>query len=56
MEDVAHKVPDETWEDPSQHDVEQALASLILEIAATNAWDQLNLSTTRRLWTSPLPS
>jgi AhpD family alkylhydroperoxidase len=38
-------VPDEVWERAARHYDEQALASLLIEIAAINVWNRLNVAT-----------
>jgi alkylhydroperoxidase family enzyme len=38
-------VPDDIWEQASRHYDEQALASLIIEIALVNVWNRFNVTT-----------
>jgi alkylhydroperoxidase family enzyme len=38
-------VPDEIWEQAAEHYDEQALASLIIEIASINVWNRFNVAT-----------
>src|SRR5213078_2090405 len=40
LSDRADPVPDDIWEEASRHYDEQALASLIIEIAAINVWNR----------------
>lgn len=43
--DRADPVPDVVWEEASRHYDEPALAALILEIALTNFWNRVNVTT-----------
>jgi len=43
--DRAEGVPDEIWSEAARHYDEAALASLVVEIAAINAWNRLNVAT-----------
>jgi AhpD family alkylhydroperoxidase len=43
--DKADPVPDEIWDDAAKHYDEQGLASLVLNIAAINVWNRLNVTT-----------
>jgi alkylhydroperoxidase family enzyme len=45
LSDRADPVPDELWEEASRQYDEQALASLIIEIALVNVWNRFNVST-----------
>ena len=45
LSDRADPVPDDIWEQASRHYDEQALASLIIEIAAINVWNRFNVTT-----------
>jgi AhpD family alkylhydroperoxidase len=45
MADKADAVPDEVWEAAAKHYDEQALAALVVHIAAINAWNRLNVIT-----------
>ena len=45
LSDRADPVPDEVWEDATRHYDEQALAALVIEIAAINTWNRLNVTT-----------
>jgi AhpD family alkylhydroperoxidase len=45
LSDRADPVPDELWEQASEHYDEQALASLIIEIASINVWNRFNVAT-----------
>jgi alkylhydroperoxidase family enzyme len=38
-------VSDDVWEEAARHYDEEALASLVLSIAAINAWNRLNVTT-----------
>lgn len=42
--DSPDPVPDEVWDEASRHYDEQALASLLLEIAQINVWNRLNVA------------
>jgi AhpD family alkylhydroperoxidase len=44
LSDRADPVPDDIWEQASRHYDEQALASLIIEIALVNVWNRLNVT------------
>jgi AhpD family alkylhydroperoxidase len=43
LSDRADAVPDEIWEGAKRHYDEQALAALLIQIAAINAWNRLNV-------------
>jgi AhpD family alkylhydroperoxidase len=45
LSDRPDPVPDAVWEDAARHFDEAALAALILEIAAVNVWNRLNVAT-----------
>ncbi len=45
LSDRPDPVPDDVWNDASQHYDEQALAALILSIATTNVFNRLNVTT-----------
>jgi alkylhydroperoxidase family enzyme len=45
LSDRADPVPDDIWEQASQHYDEQALSSLIIEIALINVWNRFNVTT-----------
>jgi AhpD family alkylhydroperoxidase len=45
LSDRSDPVPDELWDEVARHYDEQALAALILEIAAVNLWNRLNVPT-----------
>jgi alkylhydroperoxidase family enzyme len=45
LSDRSDPVPDEIWEDTARHYDDAALASLVLSIAAINAWNRLNVTT-----------
>jgi AhpD family alkylhydroperoxidase len=45
LSDRNDPVPDDIWEQASRHYDEQALASLIIEIALVNVWNRFNVST-----------
>jgi len=45
LSDRADPVPDEIWNEAARHYDEPALAALIVTIAATNAWNRLNVTT-----------
>jgi AhpD family alkylhydroperoxidase len=42
LSDRADPVPDEIWEQAAEHFDEQALASLLIEIATINVWNRFN--------------
>jgi AhpD family alkylhydroperoxidase len=42
LSDRADPVPDEIWEQAAEHYDEQALASLLIEIATINVWNRFN--------------
>lgn len=44
LSDRADPVPDEIWEQASRHYDEQALASLVIEIALINVWNRINVT------------
>jgi AhpD family alkylhydroperoxidase len=44
LSDRADAVPDDIWEQASRHYDQQALASLIIEIAAINVWNRFNVA------------
>jgi AhpD family alkylhydroperoxidase len=44
LSDRADPVPDDIWEEASRHYDEQALASLIIEIALVNVWNRFNVT------------
>ena len=48
LSDRADPVPDAIWAEAARHYDERALASLVVSIAAINAWNRLNV-TTRQL-------
>jgi AhpD family alkylhydroperoxidase len=48
ISDQADPVPDRIWDDAERHFDEQQLAALLIEIAAINTWNRLNV-TTRQL-------
>jgi AhpD family alkylhydroperoxidase len=43
--DKADAVPDEIWDQAAEHYDEQALAALLIEIAAINVWNRFNVAT-----------
>ena len=45
LSDREDPVPDEVWEEAARHYDEVELASLVLSIAAINAWNRLNVIT-----------
>lgn len=45
LSDRSDPVPDDVWEEAARHYDEQALASLVVEIAVINAWNRLNVTT-----------
>jgi AhpD family alkylhydroperoxidase len=45
LSDRADPVPDEVWEEATRHYDEQALSSLLIEIASINVWNRLNVAT-----------
>ena len=45
LSDRADPVPDDIWEQAAEHYDEQALAALIIEIAAINVWNRFNVAT-----------
>ena len=44
ISDRPDPVPDEIWDDAARHYDEQALAALVVEIAAINTWNRLNVA------------
>jgi AhpD family alkylhydroperoxidase len=45
LSDRADPVPDEVWDEAARHYDERQLAALIIEIAAINTWNRLNVTT-----------
>ena len=45
LSDRPDPVSDDVWEEAARHYDEEALASLVLSIAAINAWNRLNVTT-----------
>lgn len=45
LSDRADPVPDDVWDEVARHYDEQALAALVVEIAAINVWNRLNVVT-----------
>jgi AhpD family alkylhydroperoxidase len=45
LADRADPVPDEVFDEAAKHYDEQALAALVVHIAAINAWNRLNVTT-----------
>jgi AhpD family alkylhydroperoxidase len=45
LNDRADAVPDEIWNEAKKHFEERALAALVLQIAATNLFNRLNVTT-----------
>jgi len=45
LADTPEPVSDEVWEEAARHYDEQALASLLIEIASINVWNRLNAAT-----------
>lgn len=45
LSDRSDPVPDEVWEEAARHYDEQALAALVIAIAAINVWNRLNVAT-----------
>ena len=45
LADRADPVPDEVWDEAARHYDERGLAALVLEIATTNLFNRLNLTT-----------
>jgi AhpD family alkylhydroperoxidase len=45
MSDRGEAVPDEVWDEAARHYDEAGLASLVLAIAAINAWNRINVTT-----------
>jgi AhpD family alkylhydroperoxidase len=43
--DRADPVPDQIWDEAARHYDEKALAALVIEIALTNVWNRLNVTT-----------
>jgi AhpD family alkylhydroperoxidase len=43
--DRSDPVPDDVWDEAARHYDEAALASLVIMIAATNAWNRINATT-----------
>jgi AhpD family alkylhydroperoxidase len=42
LSDRSDPVPDDVWEQATEHYDEQALAALVIEIASINAWNRIN--------------
>jgi AhpD family alkylhydroperoxidase len=45
LADRPDPVPDEVWDEAAKHYDERALSALVIEIAAINAWNRLNVTT-----------
>ncbi len=45
LSDRPDPVPDDVWEDAARHYDERALAALIVQIAAINSWNRMNVVT-----------
>lgn len=45
LSDRSDPVPDDVWDEAARHFDEAALSSLVITIAATNAWNRINAST-----------
>jgi AhpD family alkylhydroperoxidase len=45
LSDRSDPVPDDIWDEAARHYDEEALAALVIEIAAINAWNRLNVTT-----------
>lgn len=45
LPDRADPVPDDVWAEAARHYDETALAALLIEIAAVNVWNRLNVAT-----------
>ena len=45
LSDRSDPVPDDVWEEAARHYDEEGLASLVIAIAAINAWNRLNVTT-----------
>ena len=45
LSDRSDPVPDDVWEEAARHYDEDGLASLVIAIAAINAWNRLNVTT-----------
>jgi alkylhydroperoxidase family enzyme len=45
LSDRPDPVPDEVWDEAARHYDEPELASLVISIAAINAWNRLNVAT-----------
>ena len=45
LDDRTDAVPDDVWDDATDHYDEQALAALVLAIATVNLWNRLNATT-----------
>jgi AhpD family alkylhydroperoxidase len=45
MADRADPVPDDIWDEAAQHYDEKGLSALVIEIAAINSWNRLNVTT-----------
>jgi AhpD family alkylhydroperoxidase len=45
ISDSPDPVPDDIWEEATRHYDEEALASLIIEIATINVWNRFNVTT-----------
>ncbi len=45
LADRSDPVPDDVWDEAARHFDEPALAALVLQIAAVNAWNRVNVAT-----------
>jgi AhpD family alkylhydroperoxidase len=45
LADRADAVPDDIWDEAAQHYDEKGLSALVIEIAAINSWNRLNVTT-----------
>jgi AhpD family alkylhydroperoxidase len=45
LSDRADPVPDDVWDEAARHYDEQAMSSLLIEIASINVWNRFNVAT-----------
>jgi len=56
LADRSDPVPDEVWAEAARHYDERGLATLVLAIAATNAWNRINVATRQIAGSVRLPA
>ncbi len=55
LADQADPVPDQVWEEAARHYDELQLAALLVQIAAVNVWNRLNVPVRQEAGAVPLP-